>query len=175
MTEHDLPFSRPMSLADVPPNGRSVSVVTSEEERLGLARLLQLPAIAALEATLIVSPYGKDGLEVEGEIHAQLTQICVVTGEPFESDVISPVEIRFSPHGQDPNAPVGPEEFVDPEAEDPPDLLVGGRIDLGAIVSEFLALALDPYPKKPGASFGTHVGPGTESPFGALSSLKKRE
>jgi hypothetical protein len=175
MTEHDLPLSRPMSLADVPPSGRSVSVITSQEERRGVASLLQLPGIAALEATLLVSPYGKDGLEVEGEIHAQLTQICVVTGESFESDVIAPVEIQFSPHGQDPNAPLGPEEFVNPEAEDPPDLLVGGRIDLGAIVSEFLALALDPYPKKPGASFSTYVGPGTESPFVALSSLKKRE
>jgi Large ribosomal RNA subunit accumulation protein YceD len=175
MTEHDLPLSRPVTLADVPPAGRDVSIITSEKERGAVARLLQLPGIAALEATLRVSHYGKDGLEVAGEIHAQLTQACVVTGEHFESDVVAPVEIRFSPHGQDPNAPLGADELVDPDAEDPPDLLVGGRIDLGAVATEFLALALDPYPKKPGASFSTYAEPGAESPFGALSSLKKRE
>jgi hypothetical protein len=175
MTELDLPLSRPVTLADVPPAGRDVSIITSGKEREAVARLLQLPGIAALEAALRVSPYGRDGLAVAGEVHAQLTQVCVVTGDAFESDVVAPVDIRFSPHGQDPNAPLGPDELVDPEAEDPPDLLVGGRIDLGAIVSEFLALALDPYPKKPGASFSTYAEPGAESPFGALSSLTKRE
>ncbi|CAN2532162.1 hypothetical+protein [Methylocapsa aurea] len=41
--------------------------------------------------------------------------------------------------------------------EDAPDPLVDGRIDLGAIVAEFFALALDPYPRKPGACFAPPV------------------
>jgi hypothetical protein len=122
-----------------------------------------------------VSHFGKDGLEVKGDIHAHVTQACVVTGEDFETDVVAPVEIRFSPDGVDPNAPLDPDDLLNLDAEDPPDLLVDGRIDLGAIVGEFLALALDPYPRKPGASFEASEDAAAASPFSELSSLRKEE
>ena len=38
-------------------------------------------------------------------------------------------------------------------AEDPPEPIVNGAIDLGALAAEFLMLGLDPYPRKPGAVF----------------------
>ena len=40
------------------------------------------------------------------------------------------------------------------DGADPPDEIGNGRIDLGALTAEFLALGLDPYPRKPGVSFG---------------------
>ena len=120
-------------------------------------------------------PWDKDGLDVAGEVRARVTQTCVVTGEDFEDGIVAPVHIRFSPEGRDPNAPLDPDELLDVGAEDPPDLLVDGRIDLGAIACEFLALSLDPYPKKPGAAFETHAEPGAASPFAALSSLAKKD
>jgi len=61
--------------------------------------------------------------------------------------------------------------IVDHEAlgDDPPDPLIGGAVDLGSVVSEHLTLALDPYPRKPGAQF---VEPAAEdgvvSPFAQL-------
>ena len=36
---------------------------------------------------------------------------------------------------------------------EPPDEIVNGQIDLGALTAEFLALGLDPYPRKPGVDF----------------------
>ena len=57
---------------------------------------------------------------------------------------------------------------------DPPEPIVDGAIDLGGITLEFLALALDPYPRKPGASFESSAGDtGIESPFAALAKLKR--
>lgn len=87
---------------------------------------------------------------VTGTVRARLTQISVVSLEPFESDLIEPVDLTFSDDASDDHAATH-----DPEA-DPPDPIVNGQIDLGAITAEFLALALDPYPRKAGEVF---VGP----------------
>ncbi len=37
--------------------------------------------------------------------------------------------------------------------DEPPEPLVDGKIDLGAIATEFLLLGIDPYPRKAGAEF----------------------
>jgi hypothetical protein len=52
-----------------------------------------------------------------------------------------------------------------------------GRIDLGAIAAEHLALGLDPYPRAPGAEFADHIEDAARetSPFAALGLLKKED
>jgi hypothetical protein len=58
--------------------------------------------------------------------------------------------------------------------------VVDGKIDLGPVIYESLATALEPYPRKPGASFewsqDLREGPDTEEsgPFAALAALKGR-
>ena len=47
--------------------------------------------------------------------------------------------------------------LVDAEAEGGPSIYQNGRIDLGAIVAEHLALGLDPYPRTPGVDFPGHI------------------
>ena len=76
-------------------------------------------------------------------------------------------------------APTAAEIAIDIEADDAPEPLVAGGVDVGEAVAERLALALDPYPRKPGASFDTppeEPGDASESrpnPFAALEKLKK--
>jgi hypothetical protein len=57
------------------------------------------------------------------------------------------------------------EVVVDPEAEEPPEPLGPGGLDLGEAVAQQLAVALDPYPRAPGAALGPAPGapetPGT--------------
>lgn len=172
MSRQATDYSVPLQVSEVPKLGRTFRITPSEAERAAIARIIGLPAIAALDAELHVEPFGREGVAVTGTIRARLTQVCVVSSEPFESDVTAPVDIRFSPDGRDPNADVDLNEIMDVDAEDPPDLLVGGRIDLGAIIVEFLALALDPYPRKPGVEFRQSQEEGEASPFAALKSLK---
>ncbi len=51
---------------------------------------------------------------------------------------------------------------------------MNGRIDFGALTAEFLALGLDPYPRKPGVAFEP-VSAGEEPlPFADLAALKDK-
>jgi hypothetical protein len=57
---------------------------------------------------------------------------------------------------------------------EPPESLVGGIVDLGAVATEFLLLGIDPYPRKPGAVFTAPAAESaSEHPFAALSALHK--
>ena len=169
------PLSRPFSIAHLPARGTEVAVETTAAERDALARDLNLPAIRSLTARLHVqgSPVR---VSVRGRIRASIVQTCVVTLDDFESELDEDVEVSFrAPRPGETDAQIG--EEVEISDLDSPEELVGDRIDLGAITAEFLALGLDPYPRKPGVEFEPATG-GDEkletegSPFAQLARLK---
>ena len=82
---------------------------------------------------------------VAGHLHARVTQSCVVSLEPFETIVDAEIDVDFAEAGSPAAEAHG--------AEDPPDLIADGKIDLGALAAEFLILNLDVYPRKPGVAF----------------------
>ncbi len=173
-----LAFSRPLPVAEVPPEGLEIEIVASDAERAALARLNAIPAVSSLSAKLTARRWRGDGVEIQGELRADVRQICVTTLEAFDSTVVEPVEVRFAPPRKPASAPARsrrgapePEPIEDPFGVDPPDPLVDGVVDLGAVASEFLTLALDPYPRKPGAAFTTPApaeGDEKISPFARL-------
>ena len=68
----------------------------------------------------------------------------------------------------------GAEERNLAETWNEPEPLIGGTVDLGALATEFLILGLDPYPRKPGATFQPPGNASSdEGPFAALGKLKK--
>ena len=114
------------------------------------------------------------GVHVGGQVSARVGQTCVVTLEPIESDIEEAVDLKFAP------APAG--GTLEPKSarkrtsggDEPPEPLVGGTLDLGALAIEFLILGIDPYPRKAGAQFAPpKVEDAGEHPFAALESLKK--
>jgi uncharacterized metal-binding protein YceD (DUF177 family) len=107
--------------------------------------------------------------------------MCVVTLEPFESEVSEDIEAMFASPAEAEKAAkryaARPEDQdPPPDLEEPPDPIVDGRIDLGALAVEFFVLGLDPYPRKPGVEFADEIAPAEdtkdESPFAALAKLK---
>ena len=110
-------------------------------------------------------------MHVAGEVKASITQICVASLEPFDSTVERGGRGRFRQAGGMPPEP--PTEMHDYE---PPDEIINGKIDLGAVAAEFLALGLDPYPRKPGVDFDFKDPADAEmSPFAALNVMKAKE
>ena len=177
-------FSRPVAVASVGESGQRLKLQASEAECAALAEQDGLVALRDLVVEAELSRRGRDGLLAKGRVSALVTQTCVVTLEPFESRVDEPFEIEFAPQAEAEAAYERAMAEIEAahdkaaalaEQRDPPDPIINGRVDLGALATEFLAMGLDPHPRKPGAHFEDFQAPeeGRPSPFGVLSALKK--
>ena len=176
------PFSRPLAVDDVRESGLRLKLQASEAECAELAADDGLVALRDLNVEVEVSRRGRDGLHVQGRVSAVVTQTCVLSLEPFEANVDEPFELDYAPEAEAAaayeRAMAQIEAAVDKaavlaEQPDPPDPIINGKIDLGALAAEFLALALDPYPRKPGVEFDGVAEPEKISPFAALEKLKR--
>lgn len=167
----DVPFSRVVPVHDVPATGKRVTVTADPAERAALAKLLSLPAIHRLEVRFELKTRGKGGLSVMGELDADVVQVCGVTLEEFPVEIREDIAVRYVEHDEMPPAEPGEEHEADLDA---PDVLIGGNADLGALAAEHLALALDPYPRKPGVDEPPEPPakePATHRPFAGLDKL----
>ena len=155
-------FSHPIRVDDIPDRGMDITIDVPETDRERLAKVLNLAAIAMLTGHFALKRKGREVI-AKGEVKAHIEQICVVSLDPSETDVVEAVDLRFSPDAPD---------LDDEEAPlDSPDPIVNGMIDLGSLVAEFLALSLDPYPRKPGVEFKFELDTEEEHPFAALKKL----
>ena len=167
-------FSRPFRLGTVGQSGRHIELRAEAGEREALARRFDLPGIEALSASLDLRPEPGGTIRVRGRLRAALVQHCVVPLEPVPARVDAPLDLRLLPDGEAPadEDPDSPDEIESP----------GDVADLGEAVAEQLALALDPYPRAPGAELpeGTQdpeeaeAAPARPNPFAALKALKPR-
>ena len=173
MTHHDQPWSRRIALADVPDEGLHVALEADAEVRATLARTAGLRDLPRLEASFDVRRRGA-GLHIEGEVLAVVGQNCVVSLEPIEGNLHEVIDLVFaSDIPETMGGGAGETSFGLADAE-PPEPLVGGVVDLGAIATEYFLLGIDPYPRKEGVVFegGAAPEPG-ESPFAGLAALNK--
>ncbi|MBR0665717.1 DUF177 domain-containing protein [Roseomonas hellenica] len=167
-------FHRPLVIGRIGSGGRRENLVASEAERAALAERFGIPAIGLLRAELLLHPAPGGAIAAAGRLVAEVVQSCIVTLEPVEQSLDLPLALRFIPEGAEPSE--------DPEAPDEFDI-DGETIDLGEAVAEQLSLALDPYPRAPGATLPeglvappepeAAVAPPRPSPFAALTRLKR--
>jgi uncharacterized metal-binding protein YceD (DUF177 family) len=161
------PWSVPVALDDIAEIGQHFDLVAEGTTRAAVARTAGLRELPRLEASFDVTRHGAGGLHVAGKVSATVGQTCVVTLEPLVNDLEEAVDLVFLP------AAGGSEQPNKAEVRDGPEPLVDGKVDLGAIATEFLMLGLDPYPRRPDAVF--QPPPGEEpvpGPFAALAGLK---
>lgn len=159
------PLSRPVVVATVPAEGLTIEIDADPAELARLAAENEVESVERFFARLEARPSGRDGLTVRGVVEAEATRLCVVTLERFVESVREDVDMRFAPDGDGAR-----------DADDPPDPIVGGMVDLGAVAAEFFTLGLDPHPRKPGAAFDEPAAGDPEaSPFAALKKLARPE
>ncbi|MCZ0735429.1 YceD family protein [Phreatobacter sp. AB_2022a] len=168
----------PIRIHDVPPNGRHV-----RRDRLdpadgaALAAAIGVEAIESFLLDVDVKPYHGDGLAVTGTVKAGVVQTCVVTLEPVTNLIEEEVDATFRPADKLKAHLVHDEEdglAIDASvaADDP---LIGGEIDLAGVAAEFLALAVDPYPRRPDAVFEAPDAGAEVSPFAGLVKLRRED
>jgi uncharacterized metal-binding protein YceD (DUF177 family) len=170
MTENPL-WTVPVKVDDVSETGRQISLSATAATRAAIAAHMGVQSVQHLDASFEIVRRPRNGLRVVGEVKAVVEQLCVVTLEPLESTVIEKVDVDFLP--PPPASPAAaPEASV--EADDLPEFLVDGAVDLGALAIEFLILGVDPYPRKPGAKFiAPAVDAADTGPFATLAKLKQ--
>ncbi len=181
------PLSRLVQVTNLRPDGLTIRVIPEPAELEAVALMLELPSIEALNGEFTLKPQKGGAVKLTGLIEAKLDQTCIVSLEPFAVVVREPVALEFAPEADFPQPkPVSAARLaeittlaeggqIDMDEPDPPDTIRNGQIDLGALTTEFLALGLDPFPRKPDAvfEFQAKIDP-QENPFAALSKLKDR-
>lgn len=172
-TATDAPFSRPFAWEKVQPRGTAVTLEASAEECRALAAAFGILAVDSVHADLTVTPWRKTGFRVSGEVAADVVQACVVSLDPVPEKVREKVEATFLPESEI-ILPEGEEIEIDFEAEEPPEPITGPSVDLGQLVAEFVAIGLNPYPRKQGVEFTPFIED-ADQPFAALAALKGKE
>lgn len=178
MTNSDLPWSFPVMVAQLPEAGLHQVLEASAAQRDLIAKATGVNAVLSATASFDVVPETEGRVSVTGKVTARVEQTCVVSLDPVENDIDEEIAVVFAPPSQIPVSArsVQKEQGDDAEIPDPPEPIVHGAIDLGQLATEFLALGIDPYPRKPGVAF---VPPETpedpdEHPFAALKALKEK-
>lgn len=164
-------WSSPVKLHELDRGPVRLDLAPDAAERAAIAKQLGLLALPAFRAEVTVKGW-LDGVEITGRFRGTVEQECGVTLEPFEQPVEGKIDVRAVPAGS-PNlaTPEGGELELDADAPDAPDVLAGDSVDVAAYVVEHLALELDPFPRKPGATFEYQPPAEESSPFAALKKL----
>lgn len=155
---------RPFAADRVGPAGASQRVEAAPGECAALAERMGVPAVRALSCDFRLRPLPGAVIEAEGSLAAVVVQECVVTLDPFEAAVRETFRVRFVPEGRE-------QDDVDPESPDEIPY-AGAVIDLGEAAAEQLALALDPYPRKPGAELPEPAADASAHPFAKLAARR---
>jgi uncharacterized metal-binding protein YceD (DUF177 family) len=161
-------LSRPVLLQRIGPEGYRMRVEASVAECAALTRRMGIPAVRALACDFdLTRPNGGASVVAEGDLTAVVVQTCVVSLDDFEDTLHERFRVIFVPAGT---------ENDDPDAEEDDEIpFEGDVIDLGEAAAEQLALALDPYPRKPGAELPADLVEQEGSPFAALAALRDRQ
>jgi uncharacterized metal-binding protein YceD (DUF177 family) len=172
------PLSRVLKLDRIEPQA-SGTVKATDAEMASIAALLGLISLEGLRLSYRLQRGTEGRVLLSGRLNAHVAQTCVVTLEPVESDLDSPVDIEFWPEEAVEQLAKTEDELGGAGALDWPEPIREGSIDLGPVVYETLATSLDPYPRKEGASFEWSHDEATEAPgprsgpFAALARLKR--
>jgi hypothetical protein len=166
-------FSRPIPV-DALEDGLEVAETADAAECAALTARFGVPEVKSLSLRGALHRWGPGGWRLEGVARAELVQICVLTLERIDTELEEPFQRFYAPAAALPEA-------ARMLGEDEPDPL-GDGVDVGEAAAEAAALAIDPYPRRPGVDFdGARFGPPGSAPltdeaarpFAALASLRR--
>ena len=161
-----LELSRTLPADRVGPSGYTLTIEATAQECAAIARRLLVPSVEALRCDWSLRPAPHGVVEAEGSLRARLHQECVVSLDPFSVELVDEFAVRFVPAGEESETADDPDEPDELPIDD-------GMLELGEATVEQFALALDPYPRMPGAILPADLTDAPETPFDALAKLRK--
>jgi uncharacterized metal-binding protein YceD (DUF177 family) len=126
----------------------SFDIQASETECTAMAKSLDILGLEDVKASGSLVRQSSNGqIVLTGRLQAEAVQACVVTLDPVEQSIDEEFTVFYTFDPKDLEVE-DLDRVVGLEDPDPPELIVGGRIDLLAMLSEQIALALEPYPRR---------------------------
>jgi hypothetical protein len=163
------------AVQDIPETGLSIERSATQAERDAIAQALEQPGCRSLNVRYKLTPRGGGHVHLSGSLQAQMEQTCVVTLEPLLNDVAATFRVDYWPETEMPEPSGGEVDFNEDTDLEP---ILAGRIEVGRVVFQALAGAIDLFPRKPGVTFEPQEAGGDaggESPFSALEKFKKKQ
>ncbi len=172
-------------------NPLKITIQPNPEERKLLAQRLNLKSLDSLKAELqFTRESGKMAVHAKGSFEAQVKQESAVTGKPVSSEIKDSFEAWFSDREktvpfakarQEKEVQKGKVEMPIMEEHEDPEPIIDGKIDAGELVTQFLSLAINPYPHAEGEAYEhgddapAQPSKRLDNPFAALKQWKTRK
>lgn len=164
-----------------------------ERQRIDLARRLGIVSVEEAQAIVTVQKVSGGIYHAIGSIQADVTQSCVVSLAPVPAHIEDEFEgwygdktanaVSFAKARSERDVKQGHTEIEVMEESADPEPIIGGKIDIGELATQYLSLALDPYPQAEGVEHvysapapekGTDGSELRKSPFEALKDWKEK-
>ena len=168
-------FSYPIVVDDLSAAKREYKLEASPKDLVYIAEVLKVPAVKSCKSKIELRfDHKNHRLDVSGKVEAVLVQESVISLELFDKKYEGEFSLFF-----DTKATYKDIRELDEELGDEiPDLVVDGKIDLGDITIEQVALLIDDYPRQEGEVFEfisefDEETTKAQNPFSVLAKLKK--
>lgn len=182
-------WSHKIDAATINRTPKKASFVASERERMDIARRLGVTSVDRAEAEMTLErDTGSYIIHVKGAVKALINQSCVVSLAPLQNEVSDTFEAWYTDKPEVLNLnkirhereSVMESEVPIMSERDDPDHVADGFIDLGELATQYLSLAIAPYPRAEGAGHEKSVDnimecntlPARKNPFAALKDWK---
>jgi uncharacterized metal-binding protein YceD (DUF177 family) len=168
---------RPVDMGTLLDSGRVVDITASPQECAAIARRLDLIALRDFRVVGRLDVVRRGRItSFDARLTAVVTQTCIVTLDPVQASIDEVIEVRLLSQSE---TRAQQELDIDID-EDDIEITETGIVDVGDIAVQYLALALDPYPRSPGAAEVVLPVEGADdettpaNPFDVLKKLKDK-
>lgn len=170
---------------------KTFSFKADERQCMDLARRFGIVSVEEAEAVVTLQKISGGIIHAMGTVRADLTQSCVVSLAPVAAHVEDEFEgwfgdkaasaVSFAKARSEREVKKGHTEIEVMEESADPEPIIGGKVDIGELATQYLSLALDPYPQAEGVA-NVYVSEPKEdndgaelrkSPFEALKDWKE--
>lgn len=157
--------------------GFETTIDLGTEERRRLAEWAEVADVSRFVGRISLRRLSASRFAYSAHLEAEITQTCAVTLEPVSSKQCLDFDrtlqlVPQAKRGSDSSVELSPAAGDD----EVPEEIESSRYDLAAPLLEEFSLAIDPYPRAPGASFEApqEEGEAPDSPFAVLKALKSK-
>ena len=188
----DIEWSVHVRAEEITGSIKKIEIAPDADEKAALAKRLDIVALNDLQAQLQMNRTSPHIIHVKGQLQAKVTQNCVITLEPVETDIKDEFEAWYSDQSEaisfkkaQREAQTKKELLELPmlEEEEDPEPVINGQIDLGDLVTQYLSLSIPAYPTKEGLSYSVQVeepkekgkNPMKLNPFAALKDWRPKD